>query len=127
MFQVGITSTDAHFITAGDELFIKVPEETITQTDRNYLLKYWKRFNQIEQLSWLQCIQRLYHTIASEPKVKIEGELFEIVSPMDIMQFNFLENKNYNISSLTMDFSEGTTNNIILFENMNKTIINYIE
>jgi len=127
MFQVGITSTDAHFITAGDELFIKVPEETITQTDRNYLLKYWKRFNQIEQLSWLQCIQRLYHTIASEPKVKIEGELFEIVSPMDIMQFNFLENKNYNISSLTMDFSEGTTNNIILFENMNKTITDYIE
>jgi len=111
-------------IELGDELFVKINAEVITETDRRFMLTNWKRVGENERITYSDALARIYHGTTRDTKFKIEGNVFGIVTPLDILQFNYLQAKNYNITSLDIDLSEGETS-VVLIESKKDNMADY--
>ena len=111
-------------ILEADELYVRIPSQTITETNRNYLRAAWKRFNVTENVAYLDALARVYHSTIKSTKFKIEGNVFGLITPLDILQFNYLNAKNYNAVTLDLNLSEGQTQ-VTLIESVNKEITDY--
>ena len=120
-----LTQVDvANPILEADELYVRIPSQTITETNRNYLRAAWKRYNVVENVDYLEALARVYHSTIRSTKFKIEGTVFGLITPLDILQFNYLNAKNYNAVTLDLNLSEGQTN-VVLIESVNKEITDY--
>ena len=123
-YTLWIFDTVVGAIAQSDTLVVKQLAETITINTDDGLLNSWKRVGVTENASYPEVLARLYHSTVRETKFKIEGTVFGLVWPLDVLQFRFLAPKNYNISSLNLNLSEGTTD-VVLIESVNKEIIDY--
>lgn len=107
-----------------DDLYVKVTEETITEVDDNYLRVAWKQYGTDENINYLDALAKVYHSTIKTTKFKIEGEVFGIYSPLDLLQFNYLKARNFNATNLTLNLSQGISS-AVLVESVNQTITDY--
>jgi len=123
-YTLWIFDTVVGAIAQSDTLVAKMSETTVTIDSDDGLLNSWKRVGITENASYPEVLARVYHSTVRETKFKIEGTVFGLVWPLDILQFRFLAPKNYNISTLNINLSEGTTD-VVLVESVNKEITDY--
>ncbi|MFD0762978.1 hypothetical protein ACFQZW_12880 [Lutibacter aestuarii] len=107
-----------------DEIYVKIIETTITETDDSYLRASWKRVGYTENVSYIEAMARMYHSTVQALKFKIEGSVFGLVTPLDILQFRYLAVKNYNALDVTLKLDIGMSS-VIMIESVNKQINDY--
>lgn len=109
---------------ANDEFYLWVGETTVTETNARYLLHAWKRVGETENLTYLDALAQVYHSTIPTTKFKIEGSAFGLLTPLDVLQFQFRSPRNYNLSNLTMHLSEGMSS-VLLIESLKENITDY--
>lgn len=84
----------------------------------------WKRHGSAEVTRYLETYAKTIHQVTATTATKIEGTAKAIVSPLDIVQFNFLGQKNFIPTSVNIDFTKGATR-LTLSEAINQNVIDY--
>src|SRR5690606_33979194 len=84
----------------------------------------WKRFGSAEVTRYLETYAKTIHQVTATTATKIEGTAKAIVSPLDIVQFDFLGQKNFIPTSVNIDFTKGATR-LTLSEAINQNVIDY--
>lgn len=94
-------------------------------TENNEWRESWKRWDVIEDRRFGDCLGRVYNDVQPGPVIKIEGEIKKIISPREILAFEWQSNKQFIPTRLVLDFSEGTSN-LVLNETNIQTISDYV-
>ena len=66
----------------------------------------------------------MYHDVSATAVKQIEGNLFGLYGPLDLMEFNYINPVNYQFSRLDLDLSNGTTKATII-ECLNTNVTDY--
>lgn len=81
---------------------------TFPEPDRNQSLK-WKRYGSNLVTGYGAAYGRSMLDVKADMYLRVDGTVKKIVSPLDIIQFNWIVERVFWISSLAMDFSNGKT------------------
>ena len=118
-------SVSAPFL-ATDELWIYKAAFTETLTDKRYLRDKWARFETTENLKYEEVLARIYHDALKENSVVINGSLFGIKLPLNMLNFNFIALRNLMLTKLTINFADGMTN-VTLVEQNQENVTDYVD
>lgn len=95
-------------------------EEVIPR--ENYIS--WKRSGSLEVDRYLQVYAKMIHECTAVTAVNLEATAFDIITPMDLVKFNYLGEKMFIPTSVSIDFSSGKTR-LTLIESINQPINDY--
>ena len=82
----------------------------------------WKRNGSIEKLRYLDSYGRMIHESQSTNISIIEGVALDVILPMDLVKFNWMGEKKFIPTRISIDFSNGKTNVVMdeaVFQNLN--------
>ena len=109
----------------GDELFVIVPAESVTETDRHYLLSTWRTFNYETSDTYLNTLMKVYNNVQPTSIKAINGSLFGLYFPLDVLEFVYNNNsESYRVTNATLNLSDGSTD-VTLIQNANENINDY--
>lgn len=83
-------------------------------TEDNEWREQWKRFGVEENVRYGRALADIYHSVQPEPLVRIEGQLRKIYNPRELLKFNWRGDKVFIPTRLSMNFSEGITDVLML-------------
>lgn len=101
----------------GDVIYGLVPED-------NEWRESWKRYGQAEDIRFGIALGKIYHDVQSGPLVVVEGVATELIFPRQIMQFQWLDIKQFIPARVDIDFSTGRTN-IFMIESKHQIVTDY--
>ncbi|OIQ16544.1 MAG: hypothetical protein BM557_09525 [Flavobacterium sp. MedPE-SWcel] len=78
-------------------------------TENNEWRESWKRYGIDEVERHGVCMAKMYHDVQPEPLVKIEGNAYGIVTPMEFLRFNWREMRDFIPLRLAINFTTGHT------------------
>lgn len=78
-------------------------------TEDNEWRESWKRFGVNENRRFGLCLGRVYHDVYPVPLVNLEGDLFGIYNPLELLQFRWRGTKIFMPLRLTLRLTEGKT------------------
>lgn len=84
----------------------------------------WKRSGVTEENRYFTTYAKMIHEVTATNTVRLEGTALDIILPMDLIQFNFMGQKNFIPTGLNVDFSSGKTR-LTLNQAINQTVIDY--
>lgn len=79
-------------------------------TENNEERESWARYGVVENRRFGLCLGRVYHDVQKNPYPSIEGDLFGIYNPREILSFDWMGLKDFIPLRLTWDLSNGFTN-----------------
>lgn len=74
--------------------------------NRNSWLK-WKRFGSVREIDYGVAYGRMMLDCVSSPFAKLDGNLKKIITPLDLIRFNWIEDRVFWVSRLSVDFAAG--------------------
>lgn len=92
--------------------------------ENNEWRESWKRYGRNESIRHGLCLGRIYHDVQPEPLLAVEGELFGLYNPHELFLFHWMESRKFIPLRLTMNFSEGKTN-VLMMESKIQNINDY--
>lgn len=120
----GIGASISDFNSMG---FQNSPSQLIGyEVENNEWRESWKRWGENENKRYGECLGRIYHDVQPKPIVKIEGDIMKIISPRELLNFDWIYNRSFNCTRLTIDFTEGTSN-VLLIESVKENIVDYVD
>lgn len=116
----------SEIVLATDTLYFRVPAENYTITDKRYLRERWQRYEQpTEEIRYIDALARIYHDAVKDPVLKVDGDLYGIHLPLDVIAFDYISTRNYLLSNLEIDLTKGMTVGTII-EQINENVTDYI-
>lgn len=97
----------------------------ILEYDRDKYIE-WQRYGSSQKLRYLDAYSRMIHDCQSTYSPRLEGDLLKIISPLDLVKFNFMGEKNYFPSRLTIDLTSGKSRVYLIEGNLN-TVEDYVD
>lgn len=82
----------------------------------------WKRAGSNETIRYLDAYAKMIHECQHKPVSSLEGQLLNIISPLDIVRFKWMGEKEYFPTQLKIDFSRGRSDVLLAeaaFQNLN--------
>lgn len=89
--------------------------------ENNEWRESWKRYGVSESIRYGAAMAKLYHDVYPEELVRIEGDVKGIVSPREILKFNWRGERQFIPIRIKIDFSAGKSNVLMIeskFENV---------
>lgn len=90
----------------------------------NYWLDKFKRYDVLEEKPMQELVNDLYHSLLEKENFTVNGTYLNLVSPLDLIKFNFKETTNYYPLSLELDLNENTTE-LTMVESKNEIVTDY--
>lgn len=84
----------------------------------------WNRPGINENIRYGEAYARMIHDIQPKPHIKIEGTALGILSPLELYEFKWRENRVFIPTRLELNFSEGESE-ITMIENVYENVSNY--
>ncbi|MFD1292630.1 hypothetical protein ACFQ5N_02170 [Lutibacter holmesii] len=112
--KITIYSSDSTFLTTSHTIWITSEATTKTYDDITYVYDKWNRYGETEQIKFIEAYARILNDIAPTPLLKIEGVLFGLHWPLDLLEFNYVNPANYQFANLALNLSTGNTDAVII-------------
>ena len=96
------------------------------ETEDNEWRESWKRHGQTEDIRYGIAMGKIYHDVQPEALVKIEGNALGCLFPREIGRFLWRDLKKFVPTRLTIDFSKGRTE-VLLLENLHEIVTDYVD
>jgi len=110
---------------AVDELWVHKDAYVNVIDDKQYLRDKWSRFEQTENIRYSEALVRIIHDARKDNRYKIAGYVFGIKFPFDILRFNYLGEKDFMLTRLSLNLSNGMTD-VIAIEQAQDDVTDYI-
>ena len=101
-------------LEVNDKIWIGHPASSTQITDPDYLIDKWKRYGITENRKWLELGSELPHNAQSQPIIKIQGEAFGLIYPLDQQLFNWVTDHSLRPISISQNLTKGTTEITVL-------------
>lgn len=85
----------------------------------------WKRAGYDEQVRYLDAYGKMIHECQYKPVSRLDGTLKRLISPLDLISFNWMGDKNYFPARLSLNLSEGNSD-VFLIEATHQNITDYV-
>ncbi len=85
----------------------------------------WKRFGEDEDIRYGVALGKIYHDVQPEALVKIEGSAIGCLFPREIGRFLWRDIKNFVPTRISIDFSKGRTE-VLLLESLHQIVTDYV-
>lgn len=79
----------------------------------------WKRFGKTENIRYGLALGKIYHDVQSEALAKIEGTVVDLINPREIVSFYWMNAKEFIPLRLTLNFSTGKTDLLLMESKIN--------
>lgn len=99
-------------LKAGDKLYIKTNQTQNYQTAdyAEFAAEKWKRYDVAsESLRYVDALARVYHDAVKNPRFVISGTSLGLVTPLDLLSFDYKGQRNYQSTRLEINYSTGKT------------------
>ena len=107
-----------------DVLYVHRNAHQIVTNDKRYLRERWKRFGITEEVRFLEAINKINHDVTSIPLKILDGLMYGIICPLDILEFDFDGVDKYIPVKLDIDLVGGKTS-VILIDQTTNEVTNY--
>lgn len=114
-----VTDFQSMFISTGTNVTVSY------QTENNEWRESWKRYGQTESIRYGIAIGKMYHDVQPGPLAVLEGTANTLVFPREIMQFQWMDVKQFIPTRMDIDFSQGRSN-ILMIESKHEIITDYV-
>jgi hypothetical protein len=111
-----------------NNLFIAADNDVIQngfEFENNEWRESWKRYGQTEIIRYGIAIGKMYHDVQPGPLAVLEGTATNLVFPREIMQFQWMDVKQFIPTRMDIDFSQGRSN-ILMIESKHEIITDYV-
>jgi len=119
-----VLSSPPELIESGDEIWIYKAATQITYADRHYLMKDWKLYGGDQAEPLLKILAMLYHNQVEKRRFVLNGEALGLYSPLEYIKFNYIDDRYFIPTALTLDLVNGKTD-ITMIESTNNEVTNY--
>jgi len=96
------------------------------ETEDNEWRESWKRFGQTEDIRYGVALGKIYHDVQPEALVKIEGSVTSCLFPREITQFLWRDIKKFIPTRITIDFSKGRSE-VLILESLHEIVTDYVD
>ena len=124
MFETGLTEESSK-IDIDASIHVKVPGALVSYPDNVPLRERWKRIGITEVDNCGSLISKIMHDNYAKPLQKIDGNLFDLIGPLDLLEFNYMNPSNYQITNLKLNLTNGTTN-LSMIEVSTEIVLEYV-
>lgn len=93
-------------------------------TENNEWRESWKRYGQTETIRFGVAIGKLYHDVQPEALAVVEGTATSLIFPRELMQFQWMDVKQFIPTRIEIDFSKGRTN-LLMIESKHQIVTDY--
>jgi hypothetical protein len=108
---VTINSQDL-FIEEDDELEMRLSTQIYNYSD--FLLGRWKLSTDLDVASYKDVFANMYLKLLNEVNVKMSGVCLGLVSPMEIVRFNYQGLREYNVENVTLDLTNNQSELVVI-------------
>lgn len=112
------------FIEATDYIFLKSGTTSASLSYGSYWLDKWKRYDVVESNSMSEVLVDMYHSLLSEANFMVMGTYLQLVSPLDLVLFNFNQEAEFYPVNLELNLHKNTTQ-LTMIESKNQPVTDY--
>lgn len=121
-----LVQPDQIYFAEHDELHLKTDNQSVNNTDTRLLRNKWKRYNTNEEITYLEALAKINHSAQSENRFLIDTTVLQLITPLDILVFSFINDKKYIPTKLDLDLFEGSTLCTLIESEYDQNIIDYV-
>lgn len=108
-----------------NKVWILAPSTGETITDIRYLRERWRRYEQTEEIRYIDALARIYHDTVKVGAYKISGIVKGFINPLELATFTFINGRKFIVTNNTIAIDKAETN-IELVEAIKENVTDYV-
>lgn len=124
IYTSGGGNNEDYYVESTDKVFVKIPAKTATANYKEFLYDKWSRVGFSDNQKYQKNLAQIYHDSLFRYNLKLQGTAKAIIFPLDLVNFNFKEDRLLMPVTIDVNLTEGQTS-VDLVELINENVIDY--